>query len=150
MKTFLIFCTFLPFSNKVDYSAIRLWQMALSADKIVYGEITELREKEYTLKIESSITEDKGTIIVERFQNWTCASRWAPYKTGQKIVVFIENRNGTNHIMSGGGEGEMEVKNEIVAIDAVTLGCDVNKLKSDKQIKRDITGQKDKGCYKKS
>jgi len=122
-------------SYNVKYVADPLWHMALSADKIVYGEITELRENDYTLKIESSLTGDSGTINIQRFQNWTCASRWAPYKKGQKVAVFTENRNGTNHIISGGGEGEMEVKNDSVSIDPVTLKCDVKKLKSDKQIK---------------
>jgi len=130
----LLFCI-TSFSLKADYSPLRLWEMALKADKIVYGEITELRENDYTLKIESSITGDSGTIIIQRFQDWTCAVRWAPYKVGQKVVVFLQLYEGKYNIMSGGGEGEMEVSNGMVKIESYIASCDIKKVKSDLEIK---------------
>ena len=92
MKTLIIICTIVTVSFKVDYEAIQLWEMALSADKIVYGEITELRENDYTLKIIASPTNDVGTIKIIRFKSWICATRWAKYERGQRIIVFLEKR----------------------------------------------------------
>ena len=140
----LFFCSFI----KAKYLPTPLWEMALTADKIVYGEITELHENDYTLKIISNATNDSGTIKIQRFKDWTCAARWTPYAKGQKVVVFLEKRENVYHIMSGGGEGEMEVMNENVNFKNYIIDCNVKDIKSDLKVNSFIKNiKKIRDCY---
>lgn len=146
----LIIIVAISFSSftKVDYTPIDLWEMVLSAEKIVYGEIAELREKDYTLKITSSVTGDKGNIVITRYNDWACSHRWAPYKVGQKVVVFLYMYNGKYKIMSAGGEGEIEVKGNKLNINSYIVGCDIKAVKPDLEITKFSTIIKQiRDCY---
>ncbi len=130
MKVIILSLCLISFSIRADYAPQRLWLMALSADKIVFGEITDLRENDYTLKISASATNDIGTIKINRFKDWPCATRWAKYEKGQMVIVFLEKRENAYHIMSGDGEGEIEVKNNTVMIEGQIMDCEVSNIKS--------------------
>jgi len=76
-----------------DYSPKELYEMVIKADKIVYGEVISFDSNYYFLKISGSLTNDTGIIKVRRFENWTCAHRWANYEVCQKLLLFLVFRN---------------------------------------------------------
>lgn len=92
-----------------------LWQMSLQADGIFYGNITAVDSNTFTLNVDECLTgqQDK-TIKVKQFYNWTCAMRWAPYKEGQHVFLFLRKEKGDYKIMGGGGEGEMRMDGNTV------------------------------------
>ena len=58
-----------------NYSPQKLFEMIIKVERIVYGEIITLDSNTYTILIEGSITDETGTITIERFENWPCAHR---------------------------------------------------------------------------
>jgi hypothetical protein len=99
-----------------DYRPLQLYEMIIKAEKIVYGKIISLDSGRFTLEIEGSVTGDSGTIVVGRFENWTCASRWTTYKVGQRLFLFLTRWDGVLTAMSGGNEGEMPIQDDIIFI----------------------------------
>ena len=90
--------------------------MAKQSHRIVAGKITKLDEKIFTLEIETvyagELREGEKTMEVFRFQDWTCAARWAKYAVGQRVVVFVKRAKGQWALRSAGGEGEMPIVQE--------------------------------------
>ncbi len=92
-------------------------QMALVADLVVTGTIGQLSKDTFALSIDQVVAGElpKGVedeLVVGRFQNWTCAWRWTPYASGQRVALFLRRLKRTGGkspygIMSAGGEGEM-------------------------------------------
>lgn len=88
----------------------------LGADAIVQGTITNTivgpQGGHFILSIESVIAGPISTseVEVEKFQDWTCAQRWAPYARGQRVLLFLgKSQKGGWYILSAGGEGEMPI-----------------------------------------
>jgi hypothetical protein len=107
---------------------MRLYEMILGADKIVYGEISEMDSLTYTLRIEGNLTGKEKTIEVLKFQDWPCAWRWKEYKTGQKLFLFLKKYDGQlekyknqYYSMSAGNEGELPISDNFVLINGLSL-----------------------------
>ncbi|WP_133249935.1 hypothetical protein [Marinifilum breve] len=110
----IILLVFFSCNAKAKYRPLKLYEMVIKADKIVYGTISELDSTTLTLKIEGSLTNDSGTLKIERFEDWTCASRWTEYKIGQRVFLFLTSWKGKLIAMSAGNEGELPiVKNSV-------------------------------------
>ncbi len=114
-KTLLILLAFfLSIKAEADYFPLRLYDMILNADKICWGSIEKLDSTFFYVADNSS---SKHQLIkVKRFKNWTCASRYANYKVGQKVILFLQNEKKHFSIMSAGGEGEIPIINDSVSI----------------------------------
>lgn len=120
IATIIFFLTFC-FNARADYDPLSLYEMIIKAEKIVHGTITELDSISLTLKIDGSLTSDSGLIKVERFENWTCASRWTEYQVGQMVFMFLTTWNGKLVAMSGGNEGELPILNNLVFIHGFSI-----------------------------
>lgn len=101
---------------KADYSPLRLYDMIISADKIVYGEIVSIGHEKFTLKVEKSFLGDEDEIVINKFKNWTCAHRWVEYELGQKALFFLRENEDGLFIKSAGNEGEMPVFDDRVYV----------------------------------
>lgn len=106
---------------KAKYKPLDLYEMILGANKIVYGEITKIDSKTFTLKVEQNLTGQETELEVQRFENWACAHRWTDYKVGQRLFLFLKSHNGKLHSMSGGNEGELPIQNGQVYINSFSL-----------------------------
>lgn len=111
-KLILLFLTLSSITTKADYDPMKLYEMILRADKIVYGEITAIDSMTYTLKIEGNLYDKAETIKVLRFKDWPCAWRWTKYAIGQKLFLLLSKYNGDQKrfknqyfSMSAGNEG---------------------------------------------
>lgn len=101
-----------PLRAGADYSPPVLNDLILGSDAIVIGEIDEVGSDTYRLRVVEVVAGSISapTIEVERFVDWTCAARWAPYARGQRVLLFATAEpNGRFRIRSAGGEGEMPV-----------------------------------------
>ncbi|KAB2807709.1 hypothetical protein [Phaeocystidibacter luteus] len=106
---FVILLLFTSLSSRAEYVAVPLYQMILTADEIVYGEIIALDSTSYQFKIEGETVEDREVITVRRFEDWACASRWTKYAVGQKLLLFLVEHDGAYVTMSAGNEGELPI-----------------------------------------
>jgi hypothetical protein len=130
MKTNLLSILFLFSTMTVlgSYRPLKIYELAVGAEEIVYGEITEIDSLTYTLRIEGSLTDNYKEIKVLKFQDWPCAWRWTDYKVGQKLFLFLKMYNGEQekfqgnyYSMSAGNEGELPLFNDSVFINATSL-----------------------------
>ena len=106
---------------RADYSPLKLYELVIKADKILYGTIVELDSGKYKLHIEGSLTGETGTITILRFTDWPCAYRWTEYEIGQRLFVFLFQKNGNYITMSAGNEGELPIQNDTVYINGFSL-----------------------------
>ncbi len=112
--TLLFFCTF---AAKADYSTIYLPELINRSDIIVYGTVVHVGEKFFTIKIEGIVKGDykDSTIIVRKFEEWTCGFRFQEYKVGQREFAFIyKGINGGYGTPGLGNEGEVPIFNNKV------------------------------------
>ncbi|MDF1698326.1 MAG: hypothetical protein P1U56_20925 [Saprospiraceae bacterium] len=107
---------------KADYAPMALHELIIKSDKIVYGEIVELSSEHFKFKVKGSLTGDKGVLKIRRFMDWTCASRWTKYETGQKLLLFLFSNNDKLHIMGAGDEGELPISDNSVYVHGLSLG----------------------------
>jgi hypothetical protein len=104
-------------SARADYVPPALSWMVLTSDVIVRGTIISVSERTFRVRVRRSIAGNVGrTIEVERFTDWACASRWAPYAVGQEVVLFLRADGHRYRIQSAGGEGEMPIVNGVVHV----------------------------------
>lgn len=108
----------LPAGAAADYSPPPLNDLVLASDAIVVGEIVALGSDTFTLRVDEVVAGQVSSprIEVERFVDWTCAARWAPYATGQRALIFLNARGPRWQIRSAGGEGEMPLVGDRVHV----------------------------------
>lgn len=105
---------------RADYVPPPLNDVVLASDVIVLGTIVSVRASTFRVRVRRTIAGTVGsTIEVERFTDWACASRFAPYATGQEVMLFLIERDGRYVIQSPGGEGEMPVVGGRVYVNSV-------------------------------
>lgn len=102
-----------------DYVPPHFFEMVGGAELIVAGEITELGDETYLLKIERFLagTWREPAVEVTRYRDWVCSHRWAPYAKGQRIVAFLDKDDPASQksgrpifqTWSAGCEGEFPV-----------------------------------------
>ncbi len=93
-----------------DYDRLKLFELVALADAVVAGQIVEVRDDAYDLRVERWIVgRGPGGVRIERFEDWTCAGRWAPYETGQRVLLFLERTDepGPWRALGAGNEGDM-------------------------------------------
>lgn len=94
-------------------------ELAGGADVIVVGTITDVAAETFEFNVHELVAgENVGPkLTVRRFKDWTCASRGAPYREGQTLLLFLRtfytdcerSRSGGWRIMGAGAEGEMPI-----------------------------------------
>jgi hypothetical protein len=52
------------------------------------------------------------TLVIQKFKDWSSASRYSTYEIGQEAIFFIESRKGKFHVMGKGNEGELVVRSD--------------------------------------
>ena len=101
------------FKAQADYNPTLLPELIDKSDLICYGEIVTVQSGTITAKAIEVIkgTNPKGTISIDKFENWTCATRFAPYRIGQKEFFFLKKQKPANQYfaLGAGNEGEMPV-----------------------------------------
>jgi len=123
----VVFCT-------AEYRRYELFEMVCGADLVVAGTIRSVdsapwwpksRGPKQTRGFELEVSETisgapvTGSLNVYCFENWTCASRWAPYRTGQRVLLFLsrpEEGEKKWRILGGGGEGEMPLLQDSICV----------------------------------
>jgi hypothetical protein len=117
----LLLLTLLPVRQaEADYAPLLTTEMIGLADLIVLGTIQRVDVDVFVLRVERQLYGPKaepGPLVVRRFRNWTCASRWAPYEVGQRLILFLGSGSGTDQrwrILGAGDEGEMLVEGDSV------------------------------------
>jgi len=73
------------FKAQADYDPILLPELIDKSDLIFYGEIVTIKKESMTAKALEIIkgANPKSNIIIDKFENWTCAKRFAPYSIGR-------------------------------------------------------------------
>jgi len=102
-----------------------------SAEAIALGEIVEVRESTYRFRADEVFRTPTapflrvGDVIeVSRFQNWRCASRWTPYRKGQRSILFVSSSESASkkaprwRALGAANEGELPVETERVFVGA--------------------------------
>lgn len=104
-----LFLTLTALASAPDYRRYRLHELALLADHVVVGTIDAQREETFELAVEQTwVGQPQARLNLEKFQDWTCAGRYAPYLVGQRVLLFL--RQG--QVMGAGDEGEMPLVGE--------------------------------------
>ncbi|MBP4139927.1 uL15 family ribosomal protein [Flavobacterium geliluteum] len=117
MKNIYLICFFLIFTSicHAKYDPLLVSQLIDKSEIIGIGEIKSI-ENNNVLVIFSDLIKGKltnRTLKIEKFENWTCASRWTNYKKGQKIMFFLSiSKEGIYKILGSGNEGELPIVNE--------------------------------------
>ena len=115
MKRIIILSTLFLITGlcKADYTTTKLPELLKSADLIIECRVTKVLTETVDVEISEVLKGDISLkqITVERFKNWTCASRWASYKIGQTELMFLvkSSKSGKWYIIGSGNEGEMPV-----------------------------------------
>ena len=100
------------------YSALFTTEMIGRADAIVLGTIENVSAEDFELRVEQRLHgSDAGRVRVRSFRDWMCASRWAPYRVGQRLILFLAAGTASDPrwaILGAGDEGEMLVEGDTV------------------------------------
>lgn len=127
----LLGCLLLPAAAQAKYIPLELGDMLGSSDLVLTGTITRVGETTFELEIERLVAGEfkEPHIEVARFRDWACARRWAPYAVGQQVLLCLFRAHGVDGkpkwaIRSGGGEGEMPLREGYVYYRAANLPVD--------------------------
>lgn len=97
-----------------------IWPFACvvhSADLIVVGEITAVRAHSVRLRIEGTVfgSCNDSVITVERWKEWTCDTRFAPYAQGQRLLMLLAKHND-RYAPINASTGELPVQQDSVSV----------------------------------
>lgn len=115
-----------------DYSPIPLPVLFDCSEAIVLGTIGEVREADFDLEVGRTIAgAPLGRVVrVRKFEDWTCAARWTPYRTGQRAVFFLAELQADAgkprvfRVLGSGNEGEMPIVDGRVHLHGLGLDPD--------------------------
>ena len=118
--TFL-FSLVLFFTVKAQqYVSTKLFDMATTAEKIVYGSIVKMDEKFFFIDgINEKGKQEK--VKVTKYVSRSNAYRWDKNEVGQKVLLFHKRVNGDYAIMSNGEEGELAIIKDSVVVPMKTF-----------------------------
>ncbi len=102
----------LPPAALAKYRPYAFFEMLLLAESIVAGTILKVHRKHIVFAVQETFlgpTTSRDTIKIQKFRNWTCASRWAPYHQGQTLVMVTrkDSESGMLKAIGSGNEGEL-------------------------------------------
>jgi len=93
--------------------------MVGASDLVIHGSIVAVNEHTFVLEIKETLVghHNDSQIEINRFQDWTCSSRWKPYETNQEVIAFIRSLpepqansyKSRYALQSAGSEGEFPV-----------------------------------------
>jgi hypothetical protein len=134
MKNIYLICFFLIFTSisYAKYDPLLVSQLIDKSTIIGVGEIKSI-ENRNVLVLFSDVIKGKltnRTLKIEKFENWTCASRWTNYKKGQKIMFFLTmSKEGIYKILGSGNEGELPIAKEKIYYKSLYGGLDETSTK---------------------
>lgn len=134
MKNIYLICFFLIFTSisNAKYDPLLVSQLIDKSTIIGVGEIKSI-ENRNVLVLFSDVIKGKltnRTLKIEKFENWTCASRWTNYKKGQKIMFFLTmSKEGIYKILGSGNEGELPIAKEKIYYKSLYGGLDKTSTK---------------------
>jgi len=103
-----------------QYVSTKLFDMATTAEKIVYGSIVKMDEKFFFIDgINEKGKQEK--VKVTQYVSRSNAYRWDKYEVGQKVFLFLKRVNGDYAIMSNGEEGELAIIKDSVVVPMKTF-----------------------------
>lgn len=107
-------CVFGSKISLASYIETSLIELVERATCILYGKIVVVEKDEFKVVVIRSIKSCKqnDTISIQKFNNWTCASRYSEYVTGQEGVFFLSSYKGELAPIGAANEGELIVKND--------------------------------------
>ncbi|MBS1635709.1 MAG: hypothetical protein JST26_07275 [Bacteroidetes bacterium] len=118
----LVFMTLVSLPVFASYIGTSLPALVEKSDIIVYGRILSVNKESFRIltirKIKSFTSGD--TLTLQKFANWSCASRYTSYKAGQEAIYFIQT--DTAHVlrvMGAANEGELVVKEKVAYIASI-------------------------------
>ena len=107
-----------------DYRPPPLFDMVGCSDLVAVGRVQALKQDTYLLKIGKVLVGESKTDVIEivRFRDWLCSWRWASYRVGQRLVVFVDQNvtqsNELNRpifsLRSAGCESEFPIEDDYV------------------------------------
>lgn len=96
-----------------DYRRHKLHELVATADQIVVGTIDAVQDTTFDLTVERTLAgEDRPKLHLRRFIDWMCASRYAPYSTGRRVLLFVVD----GRAIGGGNEGDWPLVGEGVLV----------------------------------
>lgn len=96
-----------------DYRRHKLHELVATADQIVVGTIDAVQDTTFDLTVERTLAgEDRPKLHLRRFIDWMCASRYAPYSTGRRVLLFVVD----GRPIGGGNEGDWPLVGEGVLV----------------------------------
>lgn len=111
---------------EAKYSPPQFFELVGLADVIVRGEIVNVNEQSFTLRVDEILAghEDAKEVDVLQFVDWTCSHRWKPYAVGQEEVAFLRRlddkemrETGANFaLLSAGDEAEWEIVGSEISV----------------------------------
>ena len=116
-------------TSKADYDALSISQLIDKSELIAQCKIIQISDGYFEIQIieivKGSLASSK--IKVEKFQNWTCASRYSDYQIGQIELIFL--RKNAFHdfwnVLGSGNEGEMQIEDNFLYYSAkYTIGSE--------------------------
>ncbi len=109
---------------RADYSPPALHELIGASDLVVHGTIGQVREKTFSLSIQAVLVGNyaEREVEIHRFVDWTCSSRWQPYRQGQEVIAFLQALDAADPrskmsryiLRSAGAEGEFPVRDGVV------------------------------------
>lgn len=112
----LCLCVFLSSADAAEYKAMKLFDMAISADRIAYGTIVKVEEMYFYLA-EQNNRGNKIKIAKYIGLAGSGSYRFAKYEEGQKVLVFLRRKASAFELISTGAEGEVPVIRDSLVID---------------------------------
>jgi hypothetical protein len=102
------------------YTPIMLAEVVATADLIVVGQIRSVNATDFRFVATETLKGFADTsfpLRIQRFADWSCASRWTPYRTGQRLVLFLRwTPQGTGEaplrVVGAGDEGEVPIQGD--------------------------------------
>ncbi len=119
MKSFLLvlvcLAVFLPGAH-ATYKAMKLFDMAITADRIAYGTITKVEDQYYYLADRQG---KGGQLKIARYMGLAGSGsyRWMPYAEGQQVLVFLRKKKNGFELVSNGVEAEIPLIRDSLVID---------------------------------
>jgi hypothetical protein len=113
-------------STRAYYTPIMLAETIARADLIVVGQIRSVNGTQLRFaatEILKGYADTSFPLRIQTFTDWSCASRWTPYRSGQRLVLFLEwTPDGAGvsslRIVGAGDEGEAPIQGDRVYFQA--------------------------------
>jgi hypothetical protein len=108
---------------RADYQPLPLTELFAGSDLVALGTIAAVDESTFLVKDYNVLfgAAPSAPLMVKRFRDWSGNARWAPYRVGQKVLLFLAAAGDKApagepvwRIRGRGGEGEMPVEDGFV------------------------------------